>query len=117
MMALLRGVGCGWWVVSLVCSLVYGIAAPRYYWPDDKRQYRDKHDKHDPETFWVVWWWIHQPIFNFLGAFVGWAVLYWLCYSVEPRDVGIAHFVGLAIAFLGITGNLPYIARQIKVGG
>ncbi len=52
-------------------------------------------------------WWLYQFWFNFVGAFIGWVVVYYL-WKTDISKFGIEHFVALIIAFLGITGNLPY---------
>jgi len=55
-------------------------------------------------------WFFYQFLFNFVGAFIGWVVVYYL-WEIDISKFGIEHFVALFIAFLGITGNLPYWAR------
>jgi hypothetical protein len=61
-------------------------------------------------------WWLYQIVFNAAGAFVGWVALYYL-WKNDLHELGTKHFVALIIAFLGITGNLPYISRIGKLPG
>lgn len=59
-------------------------------------------------------WKIHQIIFNALGAFIGWFALYFL-WNTDISHFNAGHFVALIIAFLGISGYLPYAALLGKV--
>jgi len=61
-------------------------------------------------------WWLYQFWFNFVGAFIGWVVVYYL-WKTDISKFGIEHFVALIIAFLGITGNLPYAALVGRIRG
>jgi energy-coupling factor transporter transmembrane protein EcfT len=65
----------------------------------------------NPETYkkknWD--WWLYQIWFNATGAFIGWFVLYYI-WKTGIQNFEVKHFVALIIAFLGITGNLPYAA-------
>jgi len=61
-------------------------------------------------------WWLYQIWFNALGAFIGWFVLYYI-WKVAIHNLKIEHFVALIIAFLGITGNLPYAALVGRIRG
>jgi len=47
-----------------------------------------------------------------LGGFAGWVAAYY--FWATPLDkVGLGHVAALLIAFLGVTGNLPSVSRQI----
>jgi hypothetical protein len=59
-------------------------------------------------------WQIYQAIFNGAGAFVGWIALYCI-WNINCSNFEIKHLIILIIAFLGITGNLPYVARYGKI--
>jgi len=61
-------------------------------------------------------WWLYQFWFNFVGAFIGWVVVYYIS-KTDISNFGIEHFVALIIAFLGITGNLPYAALVGRIRG
>jgi len=61
-------------------------------------------------------WKFYQFWFNFAGAFIGWVVVYYL-WKTDISKFGIEHFVALIIAFLGITGNLPFAVLVGKVLG
>jgi len=61
------------------------------------------------------WWW-YQRWFNFVGAFIGWVALSYI-WKIDVSKFRIEHFVALIIAFLGITGNLPFAALIGKIGG
>ncbi len=108
MVEFFRGAGCGWLVVSIVWSLAYGVGVCFNSWPIGKRTL--PHQK----PFYRIWWWGYQLAFNISGLLIGWVMLYWLCYSTKPSEFGTPHFIGLAVAFLGITGNLPQIAMRLK---
>jgi hypothetical protein len=52
-------------------------------------------------------WWVYQFWFNSSGAFIGWVVLY--CVSkANLYKLNAGYLAALIIAFLGITGHLPY---------
>jgi len=61
-------------------------------------------------------WWLYQFWFNFVGAFIGWVAVYYL-WETDISKFGIEHFVALIIAFLGITGNLPFavLIGQLRI--
>ena len=61
-------------------------------------------------------WWLYQFWFNFVGAFIGWVVVYYI-WEIDISEFEIKHFVALIIAFLGITGNLPYVALVGRIRG
>jgi hypothetical protein len=98
---------CVWLTLSVAWSLAYGIAVCIYYWPS--------YQPHLPDqgTFSRVWWWCYQLVFNILGAFIGWVMLYFLWHA-KLSEFSAGHFIALAIAFLGITGNLPQIAMRLR---
>ena len=55
-------------------------------------------------------WWIYQIWFNSAGAFLGWMILWYFVEEITFKPTNIGHLAALIIAFLGITGNLPYAA-------
>jgi hypothetical protein len=61
-------------------------------------------------------WWLFQIWFNATGAFIGWFVLYYI-WNTDIRNFKVEHFLALIVAFLGITGNLPYVARLGRISG
>lgn len=61
-------------------------------------------------------WWLYQIWFNATGAFIGWVALYYIS-KTDISNFGIEHFVALIIAFLGVTGNLPYAALVGRIRG
>jgi len=100
---------------ALVFGLFFGLRAvfifvdPKIY---EKKKSNDDDEKKEGKK---LDWWFYQFWFNFVGAFIGWAVVYYL-WEIDISKFGIEHFVALFIAFLGITGNLPYVARYWKKG-
>ena len=58
-------------------------------------------------------WWTYQVLFNALGAFMGWVAL-WAVWDFG-FPLATVHFVLGLIAFLGITGNLPYAVMLGKL--
>ncbi len=60
--------------------------------------------------------WIYQFWFNFLGAFIGWMVAYYLS-NIEGLKFDLPHLGGLILAFLGVTGNLPRAVYFGKLPG
>jgi len=86
--------------LAIVWFIFFGLFAvpifsERAMWLERWRQFR--HHWH---------WWLYQGIFNGLGAFVGWMALAYL-WSVDLRILQWEYFGVAAIAFYGITGNLP----------
>ena len=53
--------------------------------------------------------WMYQVWFNAVGGFVGWLAFYYLL-NADLHEPKIAHLIELAVAFYGITGNLPQIS-------
>ena len=82
---------------GLVWAIFFGLRAVSIFVPKDT--YKDK--KWD--------WWLYQIWFNALGVFIGWIALYYI-WKVGICDFKIEHFAALIIAYLGISGNLPYAA-------
>ena len=60
-------------------------------------------------------WKLHQRLFNALGAFIGWFAAYFL-WNTDLNHFNAGHFIALIIAFLGISGYLPYAALLGKIG-
>jgi hypothetical protein len=89
------------WGIAVVFSLCFGIYAVRIF----VSQEQTKKD-------WT--WWFYQGWFNFAGAITGWSALYLLIVKFGrnyPDSVNQLTFLDLVIvliAFIGITGHLPY---------
>ncbi|KRT69646.1 MAG: hypothetical protein XU15_C0009G0006 [candidate division NC10 bacterium CSP1-5] len=88
---------------GVVSSIFFGVFSPRIF-VYEKLYEEKKAWKHAP-------WWIYQFFFNGTGAFIGWMVLYYLS-KVPLQDFETRHFVGIVIAFIGVTGNLPYVVMM-----
>ncbi len=96
------------WLIAIVMSFIYGIKAFEIH-GDTKGLKESKSNK------WFRW---HQFWLNFLGAFVGWSLLYYiLAYRLdifrnllvlEDYRITSIDLIVLLFAFLGITGYLPY---------
>jgi hypothetical protein len=98
------------WIVAIFASAFYGWKAVDIFVPPAQR---------DPSWAWRL----HQRWLNFLGAFVGWMALWLLSKKFAPcmvdqciNDVGWLHVVGALVAFVGVTGHLPYFVVSL-VGG
>ncbi len=88
---------------GFISAAFFGIFAARIFVFEEI--YKKKKDwKHIP-------WWVYQFFFNATGAFIGWMVLYYLS-KVPLHEFQTQHFVALIIAFVGITGNLPYLVMM-----
>lgn len=64
----------------------------------------------------------HQSLLNFAGSFIGWSVLYFFLFirlSNVDIAIGIAweDMLTLFVAFVGITGYLPYVVLMGKLPG
>lgn len=96
---------CVWISLALIWSAIYGFGATLAAY---------NVDRHPTNPFnHYLWWWWYQLVFNAAGAFVGWVALYFLWYA-DFKNPTVGHFVALAVAFLGITGNLPQIALRLQ---
>ena len=98
---------------ALGFALFFGLRAVYIF--VDPKIHEKKKDK-DEEKNGKRWErWFYQFWYNFVGAFIGWVALYYI-WEIDISKFRIEHFVALIIAFLGITGNLPYVARYWKTG-
>jgi len=68
-------------------------------------------------------WWVHQFWFNFVGSLFGWAALWflarkvWLCISTScPAQLDLSDGLAIFMAFVGITGHLPYAVAGVLQG-
>ncbi len=52
---------------------------------------------------------IHDHIFNFLGAILGWAALYYLVFYGVNKDISTFDLLLVLVGFIGISGYLPHI--------
>lgn len=89
-------------VMAIVFSCVYGRYAFEIHNIDKKAYEKNK------------WYINNQYWLNGLGAFVGWVALYILLFhqmeDVESlKNLGKTELILSVIAFLGITGYIPYI--------
>jgi hypothetical protein len=63
-------------------------------------------------------WRLHQRWFNFSGSLVGWGAL-WIVFRkvcVYPSPVRWFDVVLMAVAFVGITGHLPFATMGLLQG-
>jgi hypothetical protein len=97
------------WVLALLFSAFYGWKA------------FDAFDDRPPGKPWG--WWAHQVWFNFAGAVVGWAAMWFIVRKLwhvlatdSPADFGWSDGVLSALAFVGITGHLPYATAGLLKG-
>ncbi len=96
---------CIWVALALVWSAAYAVGSTlAAYNPDPQPVNPFNH---------YLWWWWYQLVFNAAGALIGWIALYFLWHA-DFKNPTVGHFVALAVAFLGITGNLPQIALRLQ---
>jgi hypothetical protein len=100
------------WLLALGASTFYGLFAVDIFVP--VKTLDDIKKKHQPA------WLVHQAWLNFAGSIVGWACLWVVCVKVWPfvsRDSFESLTWGDAalafVAFLGVTGYIPYTATAI----
>ncbi len=93
-----------YWLVALLISLFYGFKAIKIFEPsvDEKDKSRR------------AWRW-HQRWLNFLGSLVGWIALWFLVRKFSPSlfqdihaEISLWDVIGALIAFIGVTGYLPF---------
>lgn len=92
--------------VGLLASLLYGWKAC------------DAFDVSAKDKPWA--WRVHQFWFNFAGSLFGWAAAWfvarkgWQCLAVScPAQLDWSDAGLIAIAFVGITGHLPYATAGV----
>lgn len=92
--------GCAFFLVAIIFSVLFGIGAPRMFGINSKE--------------WGIWIWAHQFWLNFLGSFVGWLCLWLLGVRVHvwaasdyATPLGAWEVFLFAVAFIGVTGFLP----------
>ena len=97
---------CIFWFVAIVASGLLGWKAVEIFTEVPKK----KKEEQPPPS----WWW-QQRWFNFLGSLVGWAALwvltrrYWTYILGGPAiDPNLWDLLAGFIAFVGVTGYLPY---------
>jgi hypothetical protein len=110
----------GFWLLAVLMSLFYGLAARAIFQIPDTRAYQGWVPP------WVLWpWKVHQFWFNFVGSFIGWATGYYLVIqhlhildrSYPLRiEIGLVDMLVLLTAALGTTGYLPYTLARITEG-
>ena len=68
-------------------------------------------------------WKFYQYWFNFLGSFVGWIALgflarkvYFCLQSLCPAQVDLMDLLVIFVAFVGVTGHLPYTVMGLIQG-
>ena len=69
----------------------------------------------------VTWpYWFHQFWFNFAGSLFGWAFLYFFLWHRMPlilsTNATFSDGFVLFVAFVGITGHLPYAVAGVLEG-
>lgn len=89
------------WVIAVLSSLFYGFAAFKIFSVDTKDR--------------PFLWWAHQIWFNFLGSLAGWAAFWFLSLRViEVAPANYMRYISIwdaataVVAFIGMTGHLPY---------
>lgn len=94
-------------LMALGFSLFYGLKATTIFPRED----------HKGAALW------HQRWFNFAGSVTGWLALYVMAAKVHrcflancPAEFGLGDAVACFIAFVGITGHLPYTAMGLIEG-
>jgi hypothetical protein len=98
------------WLVALIASVLYGWNAWYIFVSPS-----------EPPSRAQKW---HQRWLNFLGALVGWTALWLLakkffvpCVVAQCiNDVGALDVVGALVAFVGVTGYLPYTVVSLVSG-
>jgi hypothetical protein len=95
------------WIVALTFSCFYSFKAFSIHLTNASFVKDQKKNK-------KYAWLFHQWWFNFVGAIVGWTILWVLLPSIiialiahNPTSISVADFLLLLIALLGITGYLP----------
>ena len=101
-------------LVAGLTSLFYGVFAVKKFWGETR--YKELKENKKIELVW-------QLIFNFLGAAVGFLVLYFLirkamfCISTGEYDYeSIIDVLLLIIALLGISACLPAVTYKLTEG-
>lgn len=97
------------WAIGLLFSLFYGWKAC---------------DAFGVPTTDKPWAWrLHQFWFNFLGSLLGWAAAWflarrtWHCLAVAcPAQIDWSDATLIAVAFVGVTGHLPYAIAGVLQG-
>jgi hypothetical protein len=95
-------------VVAVAFSVFYGLAAV------------DIFAKGQAISGAQLW---HQRWFNFSGSAAGWVALYCIAAKVHrcfaaacPAEIGFGDLLASFVAFVGITGHLPYAAMGLIEG-
>jgi hypothetical protein len=94
------------WTLSLLGSAFYGWKAFEAF---------------EVVTYKKKWgWWVHQVWFNFSGALVGWLATWvvvqdaWPCLaSTCTASLNWSNGVLLGVAFVGVTGHLPFAVSGV----
>ena len=96
-------------VVGFSFSLFFGFKAPEIF---NVFPFKD-----------TMAWRFYQFWFNFLGSLVGWTTLWFLtrkvysCLQIScPAQIDFMDLVTIFIAFVGITGHLPYTVMGLITG-
>lgn len=96
----------GYASVAVVASLFYGWKAVEIFTEIPKKPKEEQ-----PHS---AWWW-HQRWLNFAGSLAGWVVLWILIKRYLPHFTGQCEIIltywdviGAVVAFIGITGYLPF---------
>jgi len=93
-----------YWTLALALSRWYGKHAPDALdVPEDDKV----RIAHNPDLR------FHQFWFNFLGSLVGWSLLYVVLRHYRDNTTGVDDAILLFVAFVGMTGHLPFVVKHI----
>jgi len=91
------------WVLAVAWSIFYGYLAFEIH-PESNKHIGNIIYKYT------------QYFVNGLGAFLGWIALYFLLKLNwdDASKFGLQHLILSYVAFVGITGNLPFVSKFFK---
>jgi len=87
------------WVVAGIHSFLYGVKCFQIHFQSTP-----------PKTIEYKY---AEYLFNGLGAFIGWIALYFVFHLSwnNPDSFGWQHLVLSYVAYIGISGQLPFVAK------
>jgi hypothetical protein len=100
-------------------SVFYAVFAVKIFLPALRRDNADRRAHRALCT-----WWVHQIWLNFLGSAVGWVCLWFVAVKLVPQferapdlvSFGWEHAALALVAFIGVTGYLPFTVVNLAVG-
>ena len=97
---------CAFWTLALIASIFFGLKAFDLFGVSTKGR--------------TGAWLVHQFWLNFLGSAFGWTAGWFIIRKVwlsldatGPMDFGWLDAVWIAVAFVGMTGYLPYVVVSV----